>query len=250
LRRLLIRPGALGDFLVSLPALEDYGGEIWCAAANVPLVRHTAARAISSTGLDLLELGLGSDEALRGYDEIVSWYGSAREEFRRAVAHLPFRFLPALPDSGPAHEFYARQLGVKPRAPRLDVPRTAGAPYAVIHPYSGSARKNWPLERFEALAARLELPVVWTCGPEETLPERLPQRRFGNTWDLAVWLGNAAVYIGNDSGPTHLARAAGAPAVAIFRDAGTPAVWAPPGAAVLVEPTVEQALAAVRELRR
>src|SRR5580698_3897648 len=42
MRRLAIRPGAIGDFIVSLPALEclqtDYY-EIWATSANVPLVR-------------------------------------------------------------------------------------------------------------------------------------------------------------------------------------------------------------------
>ena len=42
MRRLLIRPGAIGDLIVSLPALEylraDYT-EVWVAECNVPLIR-------------------------------------------------------------------------------------------------------------------------------------------------------------------------------------------------------------------
>ena len=36
----------------------------------------------------------------------------------------------------------------------------------MIHPFSGSPRKNWPLEKFRALAARLErsMPVHWCAG--------------------------------------------------------------------------------------
>src|SRR5208283_5959747 len=57
-RRLVIRPGAIGDFIVSLPALEclktDYL-EVWAASPNVPLARFAdRARPIASTGLDLL----------------------------------------------------------------------------------------------------------------------------------------------------------------------------------------------------
>ncbi len=40
-RRLVIRPGALGDFVVSLPALECLKSEyleVWTASAHVPLV--------------------------------------------------------------------------------------------------------------------------------------------------------------------------------------------------------------------
>src|SRR5215208_6275165 len=57
-RRLIIRPGAIGDFVVSLPALQclkqEYT-EVWTAAPNVPLARFAdRARAISATRLDLL----------------------------------------------------------------------------------------------------------------------------------------------------------------------------------------------------
>lgn len=272
MRRLLIRPGALGDCVASLPALEALAGdpshgnytEVWTAAAHVPLMRFAnLSRAISSTGLDLLELGL-APAALRGqlrsFDSIVSWYGTARPEFRAAVSELPVHFFPALPaEAGlSAYEFYSRQaesLGVRVarRTPHLPIERVASLPYAVIHPYSGSARKNWPFDRFLALAARLSLPVVFTAGPEEKLPSNLPQRRFDDAWALAQWLGNAALYIGNDSGPSHLAAAAGAPVVAIFGPSDE-RVWAPPGARVVRSrgadpwPGVDDALAACVEL--
>ncbi len=83
----------------------------------------------------------------------------------------------------------------------------------MIHPFSGSARKNWPLERFRELAARLAMPVRWCAGPEEALNDAV---RFENLYDLACWLSSARVYIGNDSGLTHLAAAVGVPVVAIF----------------------------------
>src|SRR5580700_9377725 len=78
MRRLAIRPGAIGDFIVSLPALEclqtDYY-EVWAASANVPLVRFAdRARAISSTGLDLVAVSEPPPrliEELRGFDSIV-----------------------------------------------------------------------------------------------------------------------------------------------------------------------------------
>src|SRR5579862_7460617 len=99
----------MGDFIVSLPALEclhcDYL-EVWTTSANLPLARFAhKARSIASTGLDLLELTEPDPrllDALRGFDEIVSWYGTGRPEFRDRVASLdlPFRFFPALPQPG------------------------------------------------------------------------------------------------------------------------------------------------------
>src|SRR5580698_5218274 len=80
MRRLTIRPGAIGDFIVSLPALEclqaDYY-EVWVTSANAPLVRFAdRVRAIASTGLDLLAISGPPApllEELRGFDSIVSW---------------------------------------------------------------------------------------------------------------------------------------------------------------------------------
>ena len=134
MRRLTIRPGAIGDFIVSLPALEclqsDYH-EVWAASANVPLVRFAdRVRSIASTGVDLLAVSEPPPmliDALRGFDSIVSWYGTNNPEFRRVVEELglPFRSLSALPGgSRHAVDFYnaqARQSGAEPlsRFPRM-----------------------------------------------------------------------------------------------------------------------------------
>ncbi len=249
MRRLLIRPGAIGDCILSLPALEalaaDYT-EVWVAAQNVPLVRFAdAVRSIASTGLDLLEIE-GPErcaslvDRLAGFDLIVSWYGAARGEFRSVIAGLglPFHFLAALPDSPGRHavDFYLEQvrplaLREVPAVPRLRCPATPGN-FAVIHPFSGSRRKNWPLERFREVARRLEelLPVVWCAGPEEELDGA---RRFEDLYELACWLAGARLYLGNDSGITHLAAAVGAPVVAVFGPTD-PRIWAPRGERVRV----------------
>src|SRR5690349_19622866 len=101
MRRLVIRPGGIGDFILSLPALAclktDYL-EVWTARRNAPLVRFAASvRAIDATRLDLTGITAGPPAALHGLDQIVSWYGANRSEFRDAVAGFPFTFFPALP---------------------------------------------------------------------------------------------------------------------------------------------------------
>jgi ADP-heptose:LPS heptosyltransferase len=248
-RRLLIRPGAIGDFIVSLPALQSLalpGGftEVWCAEQNVPLARFAdRARSIGSAGLDRLGITNADDvaERLLEFDEIVSWYGENRPEFRELVAGmgLPFRFLRALPDGrNHAVDFYmdqARGLGASPqgnppqgnpciRCP--DVPRT----FAVIHPFASSRAKRAPMEVFQTAAEKLgqAMPVKWLCGPEEDLPGAV---RIPNLYDLACWLRGARIFVGNDSGISHLAAAVGTPVVAYFR-ASNPRIWAPRGAAV------------------
>ena len=236
MRRLVIRPGAIGDLIVSLPAIEHLCCEyleVWTTPRNLPLVRFAdRVRAIPSTGIDLL--GVTAPPAqlladLRSFDSIVSWYGSNRPEFREITAGLPFEFLPALPPDGSAvhaTDFYLDQVGAAPGAlPRLDIGRPREN-YAVIHPFSGSPRKNWPIEKFRAMAARLPMPVRWCAGEEDPpLPDAVS---IPDLWELAHFLAGAALYIGNDSGVTHLAAAVGTPTLAIFV-ASDPQVWAPRG---------------------
>jgi ADP-heptose:LPS heptosyltransferase len=262
LRRLLIRPGAIGDTVLSLPALKclkaDYT-EVWVRGDVVPLIRFAdRVRSIASTGIDLLGLdGVDPPQALinwlKSFDSIISWYGANRDEFRAEVRRLglPIEFFSALPPPNErvhVADYFLRQVGGSgPAVPKIDCPEAPPGDFAVIHPFSSSPRKNWPMERFQELAQRIGMPVRWCAGPEESLEGAV---RMTNLYELACWLRTARVHIGNDSGITHLAAAAGAPVVAIFGPSD-PAVWAPRGDRVRVvvgkldEITVEQVLDAV-----
>jgi ADP-heptose:LPS heptosyltransferase len=239
--------------ITSLPALEgsraDYT-EVWVARQNVPLIRFAdRVRPIQDTGLDLLEIpGHEPDsliQYLRSFHDIVSWYGANREF--RAVAEafgLPMRFLPALPAAPGVHavDFYLRQVELPGGgAPRIECPRQEGG-FAVIHPFSGSPRKNWPLERFRELGPWLgrRMPVEWCAGPGEPLEGA---RRFDDLSALACWLAQARLFVGNDSGIAHLAAAVGVPVVVLFGPTD-PSVWAPRGEVVRVvrSPAVGQSM--------
>jgi len=240
IRRLLIRPGAIGDFIVSLPAMEvlraDYT-EVWCAEQNVALARF-ADRAISmgQSGLERLGVLPAEDvvERLRGFDSIVSWYGGARVEFERLG--LPAVFLPALP-SGRQHavDFYnaqAAELGAarSSRFPAIPCPPVKRQ-FAVIHPFASGDRKRGPRAWFETMAGRLaeRMPVKWVCGPWDSLGNAV---KIEDLYELACWLRGARVFVGNDSGIAHLAAAVGTPVVSLFQT-GDEWVWAARGASVL-----------------
>jgi hypothetical protein len=238
--------------------------EVWAPANVVPLIQFAdCVRSIASTGLDLVGLpGIDPPPAtvgrLRSFDSIVSWYGSNRDEFRSEVARLqlPFRFLPALPNPSDrihAVDFFLREAGCSgPAHPSIHCPPAPQRDFAVIHPFSGSPRKNWPIDSYLELAHRLPLPVSWCAGPEEQLAGAV---RFENLLELACWIRTARVYIGNDSGITHLAGAAGAPVVALFGPSD-PAIWSPRGtltrvvAGKLDDISVEQVLEVVLDLLR
>jgi hypothetical protein len=231
--------------------------EVWAPSAVAPLVRFAdRVRPLAGTGLDLVGIDgvkppASVIAALSAFDSIVSWYGANREEFRLALARLrlPVRFCSPLPyeHSGMhAVDYQLAQVGCPlGAAPHIDCPRKDKG-FAIIHPFSGSPRKNWPLDRFRALADRLPLPVEWSAGPEEDLKEA---RRFSDLYELACHLAGARVYVGNDSGITHLAAAVGTPVVAVFGPTD-PAVWGPRGRRVQTMrqsegwPDVEQVAAA------
>lgn len=123
--------------------------------------------------------------------------------------------------------------------------RPGGGP-VVIHPGSGSAKKCWSIECFIELARRLKAQgreVGFLIG--ETEREKWPATRLAalseaaaiiepaGTLELLDSLTRAPLFIGNDSGPGHLAGIIGVPTVSIFGP-GNPARWSPLGPRVRV----------------
>lgn len=116
--------------------------------------------------------------------------------------------------------------------------------HVVMHPGSGGRAKLWLPERWAELAARLRpARIVLTAGPadDDTIRAVLDADwadapavvRGQPITTLAGILGGAAMFFGCDSGVTHLAAALGVPTIAIFGPTD-PEVWGPRGARVQV----------------
>ena len=114
--------------------------------------------------------------------------------------------------------------------PHISVPDAPREDHVVIHPFASSPAKRWPLEAFRQVAGALPCPVKWLAGPEETLEGA---ERIDDLYELACWIARARLYIGNDSGISHLAAAVGTPSLAIFLSTD-PRIWAPRGQHVRV----------------
>lgn len=115
-------------------------------------------------------------------------------------------------------------------------------PYALIAPGGVSkAQEIWPLENYAALAKRLYdhgLDILVIGSPDESAMARAIQRTTPKARDLtggadfaqvAVLGARAALAVGNNSGATHLAAAAGAPTLALFSKAADPDISGPRG---------------------
>jgi len=89
-------------------------------------------------------------------------------------------------------------------------------PFVLLHPGSGSVRKNWPMDRFQGLARRLRADtgrtVIWLAGPAEeergTVPTGAETVLTGlSLVEVAAACALAEAYVGNDSGVTQMAAA-------------------------------------------
>jgi ADP-heptose:LPS heptosyltransferase len=103
-------------------------------------------------------------------------------------------------------------------------------PLVVMHPGATDPRRRWPAERFAELAVACAgdgfQVVVVGDGSEKDIADRIVElaasgdvRSLAGELDMAglvAVLAGAAVVVGNDSGPRHLAQALGVPTVGIF----------------------------------
>jgi heptosyltransferase-3 len=170
----------------------------------------------------------------------VHWLPSFPETGAEAVAALQARHLAGLGlDYAPVP--VKLEMG-----PRLDekLPELPGpGPWLAVAPGSGQVRKNWPLAHYyeisRALGWEYGLQVVWLAGPGEREMLSYLRALAGAQGQLllaqrplarvARVLSRCRLYVGNDSGLTHLAAAVGEPAVLALFGPTDPRVWAPLG---------------------
>ena len=258
---LVLRGGALGDFIVTLPALAllrknfpaaqiELAGNPTAAAiafdARLPDRVHSQHAARWSALFDDAPLAADFTRELAAFDLVLNFWPDPDGALSR---HFPLRrgqiFLtaPALPTRAPAAAHYCeplRALGLVPRDFffRLATP-AATANAIAIHPGSGSPKKNWPAARWREVIAGLPAPVLLITGEAEpaewnelasarvSLAANLPLR------ELVTAFSRCRLFLGHDSGISHLAAACGVPSVLLFGPTD-PAMWAPPAPHVRV----------------
>jgi ADP-heptose:LPS heptosyltransferase len=127
---------------------------------------------------------------------------------------------------------------------------------AVIHPFATTAGKTWHAAGFLAVAAHLQQsglePVFIGASTDDLSPFRAFRVISGAPLsEIKSLIAGASLYVGNDSGPAHMAAALGVPAVVIFT-ASDPAIWGPwrTTSEVVIAPAgVPQVLDALARLR-
>lgn len=254
---LLCKVGGLGDSLSALPALaalracrpeaevsvlcSPVGAEVFAAVPGVRAVIEDRAALAGPAGLSrvpALARRLGrQDIVLLSFDECTAVHVAARVVGRRRIGFasgialgqgllneaLPFD--PALSPYETTLALVRRLCGpdvaLRRVPPHCEVPdawlarRRVEGPYGLLHAGAATNLQRWGIDRFKATA--------WMLSERTGIPWLITDASGGLTVpQLAGLIAGARGFIGNHSGPLHLAAAVGVPWVAV---AG-PSAWA------------------------
>ena len=256
-RILVVRLGALGDVLHALPAVASLKHSFpgcrltwiidpkWTALLQdnpfvdrVVLLRRDSPRTLFESWRHLREEPYDFAVDFQGLikSALVSTFAGPKRIFgfhqtqvreRAAALFYSTRLL------SPSAHVVDRNLDLAAAAGASSVLRTFPLPagiaegdlppgdFVLASPFAGWRSKQWPMEHYRALAARLHtelgIPLVLNAppgAPLEPLPNSLPH--FSSLPGLIFATRRAAAVLGVDSGPMHIAAALGKPGVAIF----------------------------------
>ena len=267
MRLTLVHSGALGDTVLLLPLLRACRAK-W-EGAKISLVMRPAfgqmflmwGEAGNWHSIDEAATArwFGADAdaqptAWSDCDVLISAVSNGADAWaahaRRISPAKPLLFLnPRPPEDFAGHvvEFHRQQLAA------LGLPEVGHVPPVlnpdgaiVIHPGSGGEAKCWPRESYVALARAMKrngiLPTFilgeaeqerWGRAAIEALKDEFPWYLHMGLFELSEKMRRARLYIGNDSGVSHMAGAMGVPSLVLFGPSND-IQWRPWGPAVKV----------------
>lgn len=302
-RILVIRGGAIGDFVLTLPAIHLLRDAFPDATLDILGYKHIVAlaeqRFYANEARSIEYAALASffarDAALppdledyfHSFDLVVSYLFDPDRVFDANIKRCGVdAFIACSPKfSGDTHAAaqLARpleRLGLRLRSAAAKLyPNEADRAFAetylshdrvvAIHPGSGSVTKNWAIENWLALADHFsDTPLLVVGGEADSEQQALMKNalrdrevRFAENLALpllAALLEKCVLFIGHDSGISHIAAAVSTTCVLLFGPTD-PAIWAPANQSVrvirapegkldalTVEPVVEAATAVLR----
>jgi heptosyltransferase-3 len=276
-RILVIRGGAIGDFILTLPTLKAVRDAYPKAHIEILGYKHIAALAENqfyAEAVRSIEYGsLASFFAKKSklstelvnyfshFDLIISYLYDPDEIFEQNIQACGVQDLIRGPskidNSTHAAEQLAKpveKLGIKvvdlaakifPSAKNRqfarDFLRDLPRPIVAVHPGSGSEKKNWPLQNWVTLGNNLlaDKSFLGSMMVISGEADHAQLARFEELWKseriafaknlplvhLGALLENS-IFIGHDSGISHLAAAAGANCILLFGPTD-PDIWAP-----------------------
>lgn len=272
-RILVIRGGAIGDFVLTLPALALLRRKFPDAHIEILGYKHIAALAenrfyaqavrsieygpLSSFFAVNAELPTELRDYFAGFDLILSYLYDPDQIFETNLRRCGAREIVRGPGKIGNESHAARQLarpleeiGIKvsdlaakvfpsteDRQFAREFLRNAAKPIIALHPGSGSEQKNWPIKNWIELGNDLlgSRTLIVVAGEADTgqlarLECEWKDRhvRFAKNLPLPQLAAvlERSIFIGHDSGISHLAAAAGAKCILLFGPSD-PAIWTP-----------------------
>jgi heptosyltransferase-2 len=286
---LVVRGGAVGDFILTLPAIAALRRQFPQAHLEVLGYPHIAQLAVAGGLADRVQpieaRGLAGFFARGGalepdlmdyfseFDLVISYLYDPDEIFKTNVIRcLVKQFIvgPHRPDE--MERLHAARVYLKPLerlaifdadpVPRLafncqnnpgraDLPVSPDArqriPAIIVHPGSGSEKKNWPETNWAGLIQQIAATTHWNLllvGGEaegerlQRLAGAMPSGRCSIARglplaELAQRIQSGATFVGHDSGITHLAAAVGLPCIVLWPDTREE-IWRPQGERLVI----------------
>ena len=246
----MLFPGALGDFICFLPALQKLARnadvDLFARSEFADIVpSRVTVRSLECNEITrLFVANTAGDQQLQDffgvYAAVYSWLGSRQSEFVQQLTSLSCgraRIYPFQPTNSSIHQtdYYLSRVGrdstsslepeVELRPEGVDwcaqfcaIHELRGQALLVIAPGSGAREKNWPEDFFLAVVKWwrevVNGVVVLLAGPVEEERGGIERLRANCLVASGLTLSQAAallarsdLYLGNDSGISHLAAA-------------------------------------------
>ncbi len=262
MRSLAIRGGGLGDLILTIPsflALEKISKELYISVPYqwFPLFEGFCqlipleGKLINSLWLD----GKGFIDALGIFDLAITWHWDKEGLFLKNLRKVAKKVVKCEISPTNVHQsinLFKPLFEIDRRIKFPDFIRLPNLPFwekhkthdISIHPGSGGSEKVWPVENYLFLIEELKketyrikvflgeaegesLFSVFSKIQGIELKQNLPLKVLINE------LLKSALYLGNDSGISHLSAILGVPTVVIFK-ATNPYIWSPRGERVHV----------------
>lgn len=280
---LILRPGAIGDTLLTFPllrALKTRNEQTHITLVSNPAVLPLAtmfglADAVFDYGaIEWSELFSQSDirspllrAIMKHTNRAICWLHDPDEIVQRNLYVAGIQDIVIAPgrptETSGLHivAYLAQTIGItlteRERSQAFSVGSLNDTLGVALHPGSGGVFKCWPLTRFAEIIVKLwqqNILVLIFAGPADKerlsaliqligtppMPSLLKTVVNAPLVEVADHLQHCTVYLGNDSGITHLAAMLGIPTVALFGPS-SPTMWKPigPDVRVLYEPELK-----------
>jgi heptosyltransferase III len=267
-KMLVIRGGAIGDFILTFPAMAALRqtfpqthlellaypkvAELARAAGLIDGSRSIEARPLARFFARNAKLDEEWSAYFESFNVIFSYLYDPDEIFKTNIGRASkAQFIQGQHRPNETEDIHATAVFLKPLerfaiydadpVPKLSLPKALGGQWLAAHPGSGSDKKNWPPEKWNALLSGvLEYPeasILLISGEAEGQRVAQMARAFESNRirlahnlplvELGSLLAGCKAFVGHDSGITHIAAALGIPAVVLWGPSKEN-IWRPP----------------------